>query len=74
MLNQRELAEGPNKVDSLLRELEAVKRQLSAERARNDEWRTAIERHLQKGCPSRSLLALLEDEDSLSTGRSKAKH
>jgi hypothetical protein len=44
-------------------ELEAVRRQLAAAQAKNLMWRSLIERHLEKGCPSASLRALLDADD-----------
>jgi hypothetical protein len=44
-------------------ELETVRRQLAAAQAKNLMWRSLIERHLEKGCPSESLRALLAADD-----------
>jgi hypothetical protein len=44
-------------------ELETVRRELAAARAKNLMWRSLIERHLEKGCPSASLRALLDADD-----------
>jgi hypothetical protein len=44
-------------------ELETVRRQLAAAQAKNLMWRSLIERHLEKGCPSASLRALLDADD-----------
>ncbi len=44
-------------------ELDSVRRELAAQRAKNLMWRSLIERHLQKGCPSESLRALLDADD-----------
>jgi hypothetical protein len=44
-------------------ELETVRRELAAARAKNLMWRSLIERHLEKGCPSVSLRALLDADD-----------
>jgi hypothetical protein len=44
-------------------ELETVRRQLAAAQAKNVMWRSLIERHLEKGCPSASLRALLDADD-----------
>jgi hypothetical protein len=44
-------------------ELETVRRQLAAARAKNLMWRSLIERHLEKGCPSESRRALLAADD-----------
>jgi hypothetical protein len=44
-------------------ELETLRRQLAAAQAKNLMWRSLIERHLEKGCPSASLRALLDADD-----------
>ena len=44
-------------------ELERVRRELGAAQAKNLMWRSLIERHLEKGCPSASLRALLDADD-----------
>jgi hypothetical protein len=44
-------------------ELETVRHELAAARAKNLMWRSLIERHLEKGCPSASLRALLDADD-----------
>lgn len=44
-------------------ELDTVRRELAAAQAKNLMWRSLIERHLEKGCPSASLRALLDADD-----------
>jgi hypothetical protein len=65
MLNRKELAYTSGSADSLLAELDGVTKQLDASNARNARWRAVIERHLERGCPSNSLRALLAESDSI---------
>ena len=50
-------------LDELRSELEDVQRELRTEQARVMRYRVVIQQHLAKGCPSRSLRALLIDAD-----------
>ncbi len=59
-MNRNEVQEAPDVAAELRSELEASRRQLAAARAKNVMWRSVIEQHLNKGCLSRSLRALLD--------------
>ena len=63
MLDRKELIDSSETIEELLLELEVLKQKLRAARARNITWRALIERHLEKGCPSQSLRALLFEAD-----------
>jgi hypothetical protein len=66
MLDRRDLADMSGSVESLLAELDIVTGQLAVAQARNARWRTVIEQHLARGCPSQSLRSLLREVDPLS--------
>ena len=64
MLNRRELDDDlPAAVMELRARLEAAQLALTLARAENLRSRNIIQRHLEKGCPSKSLQALLEGRD-----------
>jgi len=54
---------GSTELDELRSELEDVQRELRAAQARVMRYRVVIQQHLAKGCPSRSLRALILDTD-----------
>jgi hypothetical protein len=62
MLDHDELQRAPESAPDFGSELESLRGQLAAARARNVAWRSVIEKHLEKGCPSRSLRTLLDAE------------
>ena len=64
MLDREELQDPSGNSTVLRTELESLRRQLAASRARNVVWRSVIEGHLERGCPSRSLRALLLEAES----------
>jgi hypothetical protein len=64
MLDRRQLEKPSGHSTEPSFELESLRRQLAASRARNLMWRSVIERHLDKGCPSQSLRALLLEAES----------
>jgi hypothetical protein len=64
MLEREELQEATREGSAeTWSELQSVRRQLAAAQAKNLMWRSLIERHLEKGCPSVSLRALLDADD-----------
>jgi hypothetical protein len=63
MLDRDEFASLPGDHTDLRSELESLRRQLVESRARNLIWRSVIERHLSRGCPSQSLRALLAEPE-----------
>lgn len=60
MLGHQELQQS-FEVTALLSKLEELWRQLGEERARIERYRAVIKRHLENGCPSRSLREVLLD-------------
>lgn len=63
MLDRDEFASPPGDHTVLRSELESLRRQLVESRATNLMWRSVIERHLSRGCPSQSLRALLAEPE-----------
>jgi transposase len=63
MLDRDEFVSPPGDRTMLRSELESLRRQLVESRARNLIWRSVIERHLSRGCPSQTLRALLAEPE-----------
>jgi len=69
MLDPAEIAnQGPD-VHAMQREVDALRKQLMAERTRHLRWRATIERHVGRGCPSESLRVLLKEPEALGDQR-----
>jgi hypothetical protein len=66
MLDRDELTQSTMSAHSLLVELDILTKRLAEARTRNARWRAVIERHLERGCPSQSLRALLIEADAVS--------
>lgn len=66
MLDRDELTHLTSSAHSLLVELDILTKRLAEAQTRNARWRAVIERHLERGCPSQSLRALLLEADAVS--------
>lgn len=62
MLEHAEL-QASAELTALWSQVEELRMELREERARIERYRAVIERHLDKGCPSRSLRAILLDTE-----------